>query len=185
MSIFQGSAGNSSMASASSEYSSSYTAEDAFDGDVSSYLNRWLSADDGYDASGLPVSGNGEWYQLAFGAAKEVLKFRLFSSNTQDKIPRKITPYVSGTGAFAGEEVNTGQIDYGVTAPSINAWTDWWEIVTSADAAYLRLEINQTYNGVYTGFCEIEFQVVDPPHIQGMQIMSKSIINPFFMFGGV
>jgi hypothetical protein len=89
------------VVSASSTFSGTYPAEKAFDGIATSAANRWIPRDNAYDdVTGLPT-GALEWWQIDFGAVKNLARIQIYS---QYHGPSDTRVFGSATGAFAGEE---------------------------------------------------------------------------------
>ena len=172
---------------ASTEYSVSYPAEEAFDGStISRETNRWVSAVNYNTTTGLPNSGDGDWYQFEFVFSLEITKVKLITGNYPKDAPKKITFYVSDTGAFAGEETNCGNTTLGAE-PAANDWTAWYIAPTPTEALYFRLVINSIWPGT-NGFIIVPEWVLSTTTTV---ITDKSlfkplhIINPFPLLGGV
>lgn len=173
---------------ASTEYSASYEAEEAFNGSIiSRETDRWVSVANYNITTGLPNSGNGEWYQFQFVSALKILKFKLITGIYPKTAPKKVTFYTSDTGAFAGEEINCGDYTLSVE-PDADDWTPWYMISSPTSALYLRLEINSLWPGLATGFCIIPeivpFKFVPKGPFNDV-LRPKHIITPFPVLGGV
>lgn len=132
--------------SASSKYSINYPAAEAFNGSTDNReTDRWVSVNSYSESTGLPDSGDGEWYQFDFIDSIIVESVRLITGNLGERAPRKITFYVSDTGTFSGEETSCGQFDYGEMQPANNAWTDDYVIPNPTAGKYLRMVVNEIW----------------------------------------
>jgi len=169
--------------SASSEYSSSYLATEAFNGvEHSRETDRWVS-DGGYDEeTGLPVSGNGEWFQFDFVGSEKIEKIKLFPGNINYAAPKKLSFYVSTTGLFSGEEIYCGYFEL-PSEPLDNMWSGWYVNPEPNDKPYLRVVINSLWGGsVNTIIPEWMLSSIgEAPK----KIIRTNFYNPFPVLGGV
>jgi len=133
-----GSTAAKAMISASSIYSSSYTAAKAFNGVSSSgSIDCWISS-----IGNGPDGSDRCWLKWNFGTSKQItgIQFNRRGDAGAENFPKDIKVYASATGVFAGEEVYIGA--YQVNDAAFNTWSDWIDFSTSEYAPYLLVIIN-------------------------------------------
>lgn len=143
---------------ASSQYSTTYRDEYAFDGNISS---AWLS-----DNSGSQTDGSC-WLQWDFEEEKLIGKMRMAarSGGAQNEFPEDIKIYCSSTGDFSGEETHLGNFTLSQPAGG-GEYCDWITISVSIEKRYLRIEIHsqqrvpgQNASGSWLAVGEVQFQL--------------------------
>ena len=132
------------VASASSVYSSTYPAWKAFDGDIYTSNNGWVTE------SNVKTG----WIQIDFGSEKEVNFFKIFARNGSDvkQLPKDFKLLCSDNGVIFSE------------IKSFNDITDWiqgemktFTIPKILKHRYYRIEILSNNGGSYTAIGEIQF----------------------------
>lgn len=103
--LFEGDATRKDWASASSINSSSYLAQDAFNGTIGSALDAWISG----DGAGEVPNINGQcWWQIDCGLGNEQtlygVKFHTRAQTAGYNYPKVFHVLGSNTGSFSGEE---------------------------------------------------------------------------------
>lgn len=136
--VFGGSPANSGLISSSSEYSSSYSPDNAFNGqaETGSADECWIST----EGSGPNVDGRC-WLQWSFDTSKTITSIRMCrrSDAESENFPRQLVIFASETGAFAGEETQVADIELDDAA--FNSWSEWRDFDTELAAPYLRVQI--------------------------------------------
>lgn len=138
------------MVSASSEYSVSYEADSAFNNLLDASMNnRWISnVTTVMESSPWNTTG---WYQWDFGIPRKIRAVRIGKHGYSGESffgPHNVTFLVSTTGAFSGEEVDCGTVDF--SNPSPAEWGDWVNVPYAARGRYFRLDINTGWPNTYT-----------------------------------
>lgn len=136
--LYEGSDTNKSQISASSIYTGTYPASNAFDGETNS--NVWIS-----DDSNGPNPDGSCWLQWDFGTQKRIREFRMRRRPNagSENFPNEMEIYVSATGDFTGEETFVGSASNNDAA--FNTWAGWNTISAPKAARYLRIEIHSMH----------------------------------------
>lgn len=136
--IFSGKIKNHAISS-SGIYSGSYPAAQAFDGNSSSYSNRWVSQNNSFTSNeaNQPV-----WWQIKFDRPLTITKMNFAISTTHIK---RVQVVVSNSGAFTGEEVLVGDITINESNNSTStSLTEIYPLINPTEGRYLRINVLET-----------------------------------------
>lgn len=138
--LFSGSAPNSAMASASSEFDPGWPAAEAFDGIVSptDTANAWFST-----TANAPNVDGSCWIQWDFGDGndKEISGLRMYPQGTDGSVqnfPEDVVVRVGNDDTFATSAIDTPlTLDF-----NAGDWSAWKVISSTGLYRYLRVEIH-------------------------------------------
>jgi hypothetical protein len=143
--LYEGNDTRKSMVSASSQYSTSYTPAEAFDGigqGQGDSGNCWISS----AANGPNIDGSC-YIGWDFGEPLEITQVQMCRRDNAgtENFPKNFKVLSSNTGVFAGEEE-----DYGIyqnNDATFGEWSNWYTMSGSVGKyQYLRIEIHSKWN---------------------------------------
>jgi hypothetical protein len=121
---------------ASSQYSSVYVPQNAFDG-VWSRSNAWIS-----DNNNLPNPDGSCWIQWEFVSPISVKALRIKPRPVRHGNPTDFLLKFSNAGSFTGEEILVVSFAGLVSPPNNNTPMDWCEVPDPVPALFMRMEIH-------------------------------------------
>lgn len=159
--LLQGNSVDKTQCTASSQYSSSYIPDEAWDGIADgSTANSWLN-----NGGTNPHNPDGSCYiQWNFGVGREItwMRFHTRGNGGNDAWPSNIKILGSNTGSFSGEETTLYDDDVpGASGMSPDEWSVWMQFTAHGYYQYLRMEIHERYvyqaGGTWFAIQEVEF----------------------------
>jgi len=159
--LLQGNDADKEQCTASSVYSVSYKAEEAWNGIASSSTaDSWMSANSCTNPDGSC------WLKWDFGQNRDIqqMRFHTRGNGGYNCWPSNIKILGSATGAYAGEEITLYDDDVPNAASlTPDEWTDWMVFDTHDNLRYLKMEIHEEYHYSGSGYdwvavSEVEFR---------------------------
>ena len=147
MELYEGNDTRKSMVTASSQYNTSYTPPEAFDGigqGQGGSTNAWLSS-----AANGPNTDGSCYIEWNFGTSSGIKVVQVQMCRRDDagaeNFPKDFKVLASNVGNFTGEEINYGI--YQNNDANLGEWGNWCTMSGSVDKyQYLRMEIHSKWN---------------------------------------